>query len=132
MEDGTYFEGRWHGGSNRAGEVVFNTSHNGYEEIATDPSYFRQIVLMTAPMQGNYGASTEFWESDKINIEGFLSLEIQDSHRDRSWMLRLLEAQIPILTEFDTRKLTLYLREKGTCWGSLIKASLLSRPVQRL
>ena len=77
---------------------------------------------MTAPMQGNYGASTEFWESDKINIEGFLSLEIQDSHRDRSWMLRLLEAQIPILTEFDTRKLTLYLREKGTCWGSLIKA----------
>ena len=56
-------EGIWRGGKPRAGEVVFNTSHSGYEEIATDPSYFGQIMVMTAPMQGNYGIERSAWET---------------------------------------------------------------------
>ena len=61
LETGETYEGKWHGGRPRVGEVVFNTSHAGYEEIATDPSYFSQIIVMTAPMQGNYGVSRDAW-----------------------------------------------------------------------
>ena len=57
LESGEIYSGQWHGGQDSAGEVVFNTSHSGYEEIATDPSYYSQIVVMTAPMQGNYAVS---------------------------------------------------------------------------
>ena len=62
----------------RAGEVVFNTSHSGYEEIATDPSYYSQILVMTAPMQGNYGAHNMFWESNHIWIKAFVCLELEE------------------------------------------------------
>ena len=59
LEDGSIFKGEsllsQKNFPEKAGEVVFNTSHSGYEEIATDPSYMNQIVVMTAPMQGNYG-----------------------------------------------------------------------------
>ena len=56
LETGEIFEGTWVGGRECAGELVFNTGHAGYEEIATDPSYHQQIMVMTAPMQGNYGS----------------------------------------------------------------------------
>ena len=78
------YEGIWRGGRPRAGEVVFNTSHSGYEEIATDPSYFSQIMVMTAPMQGNYGVERAAWESSQMWIDGFVSTEIQRSRRDSS------------------------------------------------
>ncbi len=123
LETGETYEGLWHGAQERAGEVVFNTSHSGYEEIATDPSYFSQIVLMTAPMQGNYGVDNSVWESRRIWIEGFICLEIQDSVRDQAWKNRLLENQVPMLTEIDTRHLTLRLRQGGTPWGALVQAS---------
>lgn len=122
LESGEVYEGIWHGGQPRAGEVVFNTSHAGYEEIATDPSYFSQIIVMTAPMQGNYGADEEVWESRKIWIEGFISLEMQSSIRDSSWRQRLLDAGIPILTGLDTRRIVLRLRDMGTPWGALVEA----------
>lgn len=122
LESGEVYTGLWHGGEDRAGEVVFNTSHSGYEEIATDPSYFSQIVVMTTPMQGNYGINNEIWESRQLWIEGFICLEIQDSERDQAWKQRLLENKIPLVTELDTRNLVLRLR-KGTCWGSLVKAA---------
>ena len=61
LESGDLFEGKILSEQSeypdKAGEVVFNTSHSGYEEIATDPSYFSQIIVMTAPMQGNYGVN---------------------------------------------------------------------------
>lgn len=107
----------------RAGEVVFNTSHFGYEEIATDPSYFSQIVVLTAPQQGNYGISKSFWESRRIWIEGFVALNVQNSQRDQTWRNQLTENHVPILTELDTRYLTLRLREKGTPWGAIVVAS---------
>jgi carbamoyl-phosphate synthase small subunit len=122
LESGEVYQGAWHGGDERAGEVVFNTSHSGYEEIATDPSYFSQIVVMTAPMQGNYGVENEVWESRRLWIEGFICLEIQDTERDSAWKTRLLENKIPVLTEIDTRHLVLRLRKGGTPWGALVQA----------
>jgi len=107
----------------KAGEVVFNTSHSGYEEIATDPSYMNQIVVMTAPMQGNYGIDDHSWESRKIWIHGFVCLQIQNSKTHHEWVHRLVEHNVPILTEVDTRKLVLHLRNQGTPWGALVKAS---------
>lgn len=121
LESGEIYQGLWHGGDDRAGEVVFNTSHSGYEEIATDPSYFSQIVVMTTPMQGNYGVENEVWESRRIWIEGFICLEIQDSERDHAWKNRLTENKVPLLTEVDTRHLVMRLR-KGTVWGALVAA----------
>lgn len=121
LESGEIFEGLWGGGEERAGEVVFNTSHTGYEEIATDPSYFSQIVVMTAPMQGNYGIDREVWESRRLWIDGFICLEIQDTVREHSWKKLLQENHVPLLTEVDTRRLVLRLR-KGTVWGALLQA----------
>lgn len=106
----------------RAGEVVFNTSHSGYEEIATDPSYFSQIVVMTAPMMGNYGVNDLFWESKKIWIEGFVCLQIQNTQRENSWLRRLQDHCVPLLSEVDTRALTLRLRDGGTPWGAIVSA----------
>ena len=122
LESGEVYQGTWQGGEDRAGEVVFNTSHSGYEEIATDPSYFSQIVVLTAPMQGNYGVEDEVWESRRLWIDGFICLEVQDSERDQAWKKRLTENKIPLLTEIDTRQLVLRLRKGGTPWGALVKA----------
>ncbi|MFV3406970.1 glutamine-hydrolyzing carbamoyl-phosphate synthase small subunit [Bdellovibrio bacteriovorus] len=122
LEGGEVYTGQWQGGEDRAGEVVFNTSHSGYEEIATDPSYFSQIVVMTAPMQGNYGVEDAVWESRRLWIEGFICLEVQDSERDQAWKKRLTENKIPLLTEVDTRALALRLRQGGTPWGALVQA----------
>ncbi|WP_413292873.1 glutamine-hydrolyzing carbamoyl-phosphate synthase small subunit [Bdellovibrio sp. HCB185ZH] len=122
LETGEVYQGAWQGGENRAGEVVFNTSHSGYEEIATDPSYFSQIVVMTAPMQGNYGIEDEAWESRQLWIEGFICLEIQDTERDQAWKKRLTENKIPMLTALDTRHLVMRLRKGGTPWGALVQA----------
>ncbi len=121
LESGEIFEGLWGGGEERAGEVVFNTSHTGYEEIATDPSYFSQIVVMTAPMQGNYGIDPQVWESRRLWIDGFVCLEIQDTVREHSWKQLLQENRVPLLTEIDTRRLVLRLR-KGTVWGAVLQA----------
>lgn len=122
LETGQVYPGELWGNFERAGEVVFNTSHSGYEEMSTDPSYFRQILVTTAPMQGNYGCDKDVWESEKIWIQGFVCLEIQNSERDASWAERLLENQVSIFHQVDTRKLVLTLREQGTTWGALVKA----------
>jgi carbamoyl-phosphate synthase small subunit len=121
LETGESYCGEWLGGDNRAGEVVFNTSHSGYEEIATDPSYFNQIVVMTSPMMGNYGMDKSVWESQRYWIQGFVALEIY-SGLEKSWSKRLEEFHIPSLQGIDTRALVLRLREGGTPWGALIKA----------
>jgi carbamoyl-phosphate synthase small subunit len=127
LEDGECFEGlaldEQTTFPERAGEVVFNTSHSGYEEIATDPSYFSQIIIMTAPMQGNYGVDRKVWESDKMWIQGFVCVQIQNSKRESSWLKSLVENKIPVLTEVDTRRLVIQLRSKGTPWGAIVAAN---------
>ncbi|MBX9769490.1 MAG: glutamine-hydrolyzing carbamoyl-phosphate synthase small subunit [Bdellovibrionales bacterium] len=124
LQSGETFPGEWVGeGKNQAGELVFNTSHSGYEEIATDPSYFNQIVVMTNPMQGNYGSHKGDWESEKIHIRGVVCLQMQSSDRDRTWIQCLEKHGVPILQEADTRELTLFLRDRGTPWGAVVKAA---------
>ncbi len=121
LETGQLFPGRHLGGGERAGEVIFNTAHSGYEEAATDPSYFSQILVMTAPHQGNYGESDDHWESENIWIEGFVCLKMQDSSRDASWKKKLIRRSVPILEEVDTRMLTLALRDQGSVYGAIVE-----------
>ncbi len=123
LETGEIFQGVWHGGIERAGEVVFNTSHSGYEEMATDPSYMKQIIVLTAPMQGNYGIEDKVWESKRIWIEGFICVQIQNTVVDQKWKKRLTDYQIPLLSDIDTRKLVLRLRSGGTPWGAIVHAA---------
>ena len=122
LETGETYEGVWRGGKERAGEVVFNTSHSGYEEIATDPSYFGQIVVLTTPMMGNYGIDRSVWESSRYWIEGFIALQIQESSRDQSWLKSLNEKGIPAVSDLDTRSLVVRLRSGGTPYGALVQA----------
>jgi carbamoyl-phosphate synthase small subunit len=126
LESGEVFSGNWHGDPTkvvgRAGEVVFNTSHAGYEEIATDPSYYSQIMVMTATQMGNYGVDRAIWESRQMWIEGFVACEVQHSLRDAGWEQRLLDHGIPVLSGLDTRRIVLRLRDFGTPWGALVAA----------
>ena len=97
LESGEIFAGLWPTRETskrfeRAGEVVFNTSHGGYEEIATDPSCFGQIIVFTAPQQGNYGADNGRWESRRIWIEGCVCVEMQTSARENTWADQLAAA----------------------------------------
>ncbi len=139
LEDGELFKGAAVGSQlstagsypEKAGEVVFNTAHSGYEEVATDPSYFHQIVVMTAPMQGNYGSTQADWESSKMWIHGFVCLQMQNSKRNSGWMQKLIDHKIPILTEIDTRTLTIKLRSQGTPWGALVCAETESEALVR-
>ena len=119
LEDGKVFQGEHLNSCTGIGEVVFNTSHSGYEEMATDPSYFKQILTTTAPMQGNYGVDSKFWESEKVSIAGFLCLEMQNSKRDSSWLDLLTKNNVPVLQGLDTRALTVYLRDRGSIWGGV-------------
>ncbi len=122
LEDGYTIHGEFHGGDAQVGEVVFNTSHSGYEEMATDPSYHSQILVLTATQQGNYGIADKFWESKNIWIRGFICLEIQNSARDSGWLHRLRNANVPVLSGVDTRSLVLHLRGAGTQWGAVVRA----------
>lgn len=118
LEDGTIFKGKSFGAQGeRFGEVVFNTSMSGYQEIITDPSYKGQIVAMTYPLIGNYGINSEDVESCKPFIEGFVVKEyskIASNWRSQKSLGEYLkENNIVGIEGIDTRKLTLHIREKG-------------------
>lgn len=135
LETGELFEGKWNGrvlpAKDRVGEVVFNTSHSGYEEIATDPSYMNQIVVMTAPMMGNYAVDKSVWESRRLWIEGFICVQVQNTPRDSAWIDRLDEANIPLGSDFDTRRIVMRLRSQGTPWGALFSANTTEEAKQK-
>ncbi|MEO0334803.1 MAG: glutamine-hydrolyzing carbamoyl-phosphate synthase small subunit [Pseudomonadota bacterium] len=131
LESGQVYTGRWHGGPEASGEVVFNTGHSGYEEMATDPSYFSQILITTAPMHGNYGEDDRHRESERMWIRGFVCLEMQNSSRDHSWEDKLITQQVPILSQLDTREIVLTLREQGTTWGALVQADSQEQAIQK-
>ena len=118
LEDGTIFKGSSFGASGeRYGEVVFNTSMVGYQEIITDPSYKGQIITMTYPLIGNYGVNREDVESRKPFLEGFVVKEYSkiasNWRKDQSLGEYLKENNIPGIEGIDTRSLTLHIRQQG-------------------
>jgi len=121
LEDGTVFEGEAVARGTRFGEVVFNTSMTGYQEVLTDPSYRGQIVVMTQPHIGNYGTAPELAESGRPWVEGFLArrftAEPSGRHRDESLVAYLRRHDVPALQCFDTRALVRRLRERGALKG---------------
>ena len=118
LEDGTVFEGKSVGiEGEKEGEIVFNTSMTGYQEIMTDPSYKGQIVTMTYPLIGNYGINGEDVESASPKVEGFIAREfskITSNFRAQNDLLSYLKKHnIIALEEVDTRALTKHIRQKG-------------------
>ena len=119
LEDGSVFRGIAFGSAKTVvGEAVFNTSMTGYQEILTDPSYFGQIVTMTAPMIGNYGITSEDNEAERPMVRGFVVRELSPiasnwrSQKDLGSFLE--ENDIPGLQRIDTRALTKKLRVHGS------------------
>ncbi len=125
LADGTVFKGKAFGapGVTETGEVVFNTSMTGYQEILTDPSYTRQLVTLTYPHIGNYGTNSEDFESDRIYASGLiirdLSLTASNFRSEQSLSDFLASFKRPGIYGIDTRKLTRILREKGAQNGCL-------------
>jgi carbamoyl-phosphate synthase small subunit len=124
LEDGTTFEGQPFGARVPAtGEVVFNTSMTGYQEALTDPSYAGQILVMTYPIQGNYGTNARDDESRRVQVNAFVVREYCEapSHPllSRTLDQYLLERGVPGIAGIDTRALTRRLRSAGVMMGTL-------------
>jgi carbamoyl-phosphate synthase small subunit len=122
LEDGSVFHGRGFGAPAQAcGEVCFNTSMTGYQEILTDPSYKGQIVTMTYPLIGNYGVNQQDVESWQPHVAGFVIRELSpvvSNWRAQSSLAEYLEKNaIPGLQGIDTRALTKKLRVRGVLKG---------------
>ncbi len=118
LEDGTIFKGTSFGAEGESfGEVVFNTSMAGYQEILTDPSYKGQIVAMTYPLIGNYGTNSEDVESVKPQVSGFVvrecSVVASNWRAQKSLHEYLKENNIPGIAGIDTRALTRHIRLQG-------------------
>jgi carbamoyl-phosphate synthase small subunit len=127
LEDGRLFRGKAYGAvTERVGEVVFNTSLTGYQEIFTDPSYAGQIVVLTNPHIGNYGTSPSDAESARPYIEGLVvrefspvssnwrSTEVADEYLERNG--------VPVIAEIDTRAVVRHLRANGVMRGVISTA----------
>src|ERR1035437_830444 len=122
LEDGRIFRGQGYGAPGESqGEVVFNTSLTGYQEIATDPSYAGQIVVLTNPQIGNYGTNQADNESAKPYIEGLIVREfspISSNWRSEQVTDEYMERySVPVLAEIDTRALVRHLRTFGVMRG---------------
>jgi carbamoyl-phosphate synthase small subunit len=122
LEDGRVFRGNGHGFEGEAvGEVVFNTSMSGYQEILTDPSYAGQIVTMTYPLIGNTGINPQDVESRKPFLEAFIVKRL--SPLPSNWRTTepldeyLTKNRIPVLSGIDTRALVRHIRLKGSMRG---------------
>jgi carbamoyl-phosphate synthase small subunit len=131
LEDGTVFEGHSFGAPvERAGEVVFNTAITGYQEIFTDPSYSGQIVVLTNPQIGNYGANEADSEAVRPFIEGLVTREFSplssNWRADETAQDFLTASGVPVITGIDTRALVRHLRSRGVMRGVL--SAMSARP----
>ena len=129
LEDGTIFEGTSFGATGqKCGEVVFNTSITGYQEILTDPSYNEQIITMTYPLIGNYGTNECDWESRKIFASGIIVKEnckTPSNWRNKDSLSDYLETNNVIgLEGIDTRKLVKHIRTQGAMKGIISSTHL--------
>jgi carbamoyl-phosphate synthase small subunit len=128
LEDGRRFDGELIGAPVTAlGEVVFNTSMTGYQEVLTDPSYAGQLIVMTYPLIGNYGVNETDAESSGVQVSGFIMREL--SRRYSNWRGEgsvedyLEAAGVAGLTGVDTRALTIHLRSAGAMRAAIAPAS---------
>ena len=122
LEDGRIFRGKGYGAKGECyGEVVFNTSITGYQEIFTDPSYAGQIVVLTNPQIGNYGTNPDDNEATRPYIEGLIVREfsrVSSNWRSQQVAEEYLEQfKIPVLADIDTRALVRHLRDHGVMRG---------------
>ena len=129
LEDGTIFTGTSIGVNGQAiGEVVFNTSMTGYQEILTDPSYCQQIVTLTYPHIGNTGTNIEDMESNKTQASGLIirnSSLVDSSWRSTQSLKDFLKSSNTVaIADIDTRKLTQLLREKGAQSGCIMAGEI--------
>ncbi|MGO1714076.1 MAG: carbamoyl-phosphate synthase domain-containing protein, partial [Ancrocorticia populi] len=130
LEDGTVFRGHAYGARGRAlGEVVFSTGMTGYQETFTDPSYHRQIIVMTAPHIGNTGVNMEDPESTQIWAAGIV---VRDpARRASNWRAtgtldeELVNQKVVGISDVDTRALTLHLRDRGVMRAGIFSGGAL-------
>jgi|TARA_B100000315_G_scaffold87378_1_gene80219 carbamoyl-phosphate synthase small subunit len=132
LEDGSIFGGTAIGAQgSSSGEVVFNTSMTGYQEILTDPSYAQQIITLTYPHIGNTGTNVEDNESEKVWASGLVIRDLPllaSSWRNQQTLDEFLqERNVVAIAEIDTRRLTRLLRDKGSLNGCLISGEALAR-----
>jgi carbamoyl-phosphate synthase small subunit len=134
LEDGAWFPGTAPFPFEPAyAEVVFTTNLSGYQEVFTDPSYLGQLVVMTAPMIGNYGINPEDVESDRPRVAGVIVREL--SAKPSNWRSTgaladwLAAARVPIVVDVDTRQLTRHIRSRGAMRGV---AALGDRPTDEV
>jgi len=132
LEDGRTFRGRAYGAIGETfGEAVFNTAMTGYQETLTDPSYHKQVVVMTAPHIGNTGINDEDDESARIWVSGYVARD--PVHRPSNWRSRgslderLLAEGIVGVCDIDTRALTRHLRERGAMRVGLFSGAAADR-----
>lgn len=133
LEDGRQFKGETlYGPTPALGEAVFNTSHSGYQEILTDPSYRLQIVVFTASHIGNVGVNRDDFESDQVQTAGAVVRNLAPSPRNwraekdlKSW---LQEEGTPLLVGADTRAITLHLRHQGAMRAGIFDSEM---PMQK-
>ena len=137
LEDGAWFPGTTRRSiAPISGEAVFTTNLTGYQEVFSDPSYLGQIVVMTAPMIGNYGINAEDLESDKPQVSGVVVRELARSYSN--WRATgslddwLAERGIPILEQVDTRKLTRHIRSCGAMRAIMAEGAEPSDAMNRL
>jgi carbamoyl-phosphate synthase small subunit len=132
LEDGRIFKGKPFGLSGETyGEAVFATGMTGYQETLTDPSYFKQIVIQTAPHIGNTGMNDEDNESAKIWVSGYVLRDVSpifsNWRANRSLESELVKQNIVAISQIDTRALTRHLRDKGA-----MRAGIFSNPDSQL
>ena len=129
LADGSVFHGTSIGATGHTiGEVVFNTSMTGYQEILTDPSYFQQIVTLTYPHIGNTGTNSEDWESDGVYAAGLIIRDLPLLHSNfranQSLSDYLKDNNVVAIADIDTRRLTRILRDKGAQAGCIMSGEI--------
>ena len=137
LEDGSVYEGYSFGAEADAyGEVIFNTSMVGYQEILTDPSYAGQIVVTTYPLIGNYGINEQDFESKKIQLRGFVVREecLEPNHYLSTKTIHeyLAESGIPGISGLDTRAITRKLRTAGVMMGVITSGKTPQQALEQL
>jgi len=128
LEDGTRFDGEACAAPGPAvGEVVFTTGMSGYQECVTDPSFHAQLLTFTAPMVGNYGASTAAMESPRAHARGAIMREAVNAtdapSAEAGWLDWLSERGVPGITGVDTRGLVRHIRDAGAMLGGIFSAA---------